>query len=226
MEVNNMKKVLSVLLSATLFLGLGTSAVAEVKSKETLKAYDLIEETNKEIAKEIKRGVVEAKKLQAEYLSDLQKLEKGKDKNELTSKLSTEAFSDVKIGEIQSYLNKLGKKNSSEKKDKEILITNEDLEIVSELLDFKDVYFVNDQLSVFTEIANQVNLNPYQELTIKYYEELGDIVSEVSNNTLGMSKATVDEVADLGVKAQCFWVQVQFGDLEVWIDPIRVVGEN
>lgn len=213
-----MKKVLSVLLSASLFLGLGTSAVAEVKSINTLKAYELIEETNKEIAEEINRGVEEAKKLQAEYLSDVRKLEKGKGNIELSSKLN-----DAKIEEIKSFLETLS--NKKVEKNNKVQLTKKEVNKVTELFGFEDIYFVDDQSSVYNEIFNNVLSNEHQELTVNYYIELGEIISEVSNATLEMSQETIEEVSSV-VEAECFWVDVQFADLEVLIDPIHIVGDN
>lgn len=71
-----MKKFLSILVSATLLFGIGTTVSAKADKNDPMqKAYDLIEKTNEEIYKEIEEAVEQAEKLQANYLADINQLE-------------------------------------------------------------------------------------------------------------------------------------------------------
>ncbi|PUB10955.1 hypothetical protein [Paenisporosarcina sp. OV554] len=64
------------------------------------------------------------------------------------------------------------------------------------------------------------------QLTTKYNEELDKIIRSVYEETLQISKETIIEAEEYGIKAECSWVLVEFADRSVWIDPIKVVGEN
>lgn len=211
-----MKKVLSVLLAASLILGLGTSAVAEVKSKKYLEAYQLIEKTNEIIEDVIIEGTREASELQEYYLNS----EKGKKVKESSN--------DKKIKNIKSYLGKLNgtKKEKNNGNDKMVSLSSDEVNEVIDLFGYEDIYLVDNKNSVINNMTNSILSVEDQDTAIQYYLDLGKIISDVSNTTLGMSNETIKLVADMGVKARCYWVKVQFAELHVYIDPISIVGEN
>lgn len=64
------------------------------------------------------------------------------------------------------------------------------------------------------------------KLTTKYNEKLDAIIESVYEETLQLSNETLKAAAEYGVIAECIWVLVEFADRSVWIDPLRVVGEN
>lgn len=63
-----------------------------------------------------------------------------------------------------------------------------------------------------------------QKLTANYEEKRDRIIDMVFNETLEMSRNTIERASELGVMAECSWVLIRFGDKSVWIDPVRVVG--
>ncbi|WP_053368505.1 hypothetical protein [Bacillus sp. FJAT-27245] len=80
-----LKKVLSILFTAILVLGLGSPAFAN-EDKDVAKALSLIEKTNQEISEKVDKAVIKADKLQAEYLEEMRKI--GESNNELREKLA------------------------------------------------------------------------------------------------------------------------------------------
>ena len=87
-----MKKIFSILLTVSLFLGLSTSVFA-ASDEDYTKGLQLIEKANLKIDEKIEKGVAEADQLQANYLLELgkveAKLESSKDDNEF-AKLNEE----------------------------------------------------------------------------------------------------------------------------------------
>jgi hypothetical protein len=225
MGVTNMKKVLSVLLSAILFLALGTSAMAEVKKQDYAYAYSLIEEANKDIEDVINQGIVAATVLEELYQSQNNRNENKKHKS--ISKKTDESMN-KKVKEVKLYLEKLNNSNKGNIKgdSRKVVLSSIEVEDVAELLGYKDIFFVDDKKSVISEITNNVLSADDQDSTIGYYLILGNIITSVSNTTLAKSKETIEQVAEFGVEAKCYWVKVQFGEIKAWIDPIRVVGVN
>jgi hypothetical protein len=227
---SNMKKVLSILFSASLILGMGTNAIAgEAKvEKEKQKAIELVNKTNEKIRKEIEKGVEEAEKLQAEYYADVEKLQK---KEEDIVNLTT--FSSLKdennieqINEIFSIIEKeVSKVAETGGSFSEMVIVNEEM---TNLISLKRVY-CEDTEGITIEICKVQNEEPlythYTELTDKYTSKLEKIITDVYYKTQNMSFDTISKVMEVGYIAECSWVQVEFGHLKVWIDPIRIVGE-
>lgn len=60
--------------------------------------------------------------------------------------------------------------------------------------------------------------------TAQFDQEVDEIISYVFDITLQMTQDTIDEVAQYGVIAECFWKYVRFADRWAWIDPVRVVA--
>ncbi|QFT87943.1 hypothetical protein FIU87_04675 [Bacillus sp. THAF10] len=60
--------------------------------------------------------------------------------------------------------------------------------------------------------------------TAKFDQEVDEIISYVFDITLEMTQDTIDEVAQYGVVAECYWKYVRFADRWAWIDPVRVVA--
>ncbi|WP_339149212.1 MULTISPECIES: hypothetical protein [unclassified Sutcliffiella] len=62
------------------------------------------------------------------------------------------------------------------------------------------------------------------ERTARFDQEVDEIISYVFDITLQMTQDTIDEVAEYGVIAECYWKYVRFADRWAWIDPVRLVG--
>jgi malonyl CoA-acyl carrier protein transacylase len=62
------------------------------------------------------------------------------------------------------------------------------------------------------------------ERTARFDQEVDEIISYVFDITLQMTQDTIDEVAEYGVIAECYWKYVRFADRWAWIDPVRVVA--
>ncbi|WP_053073838.1 hypothetical protein [Bacillus sp. LL01] len=60
--------------------------------------------------------------------------------------------------------------------------------------------------------------------TAQFDQEVDAIITYVFDITLQMTQDTIDEVAEYGVVAECFWKYVRFADRWAWIDPVRVVN--
>jgi Rad3-related DNA helicase len=226
---SNMKKVLSILFSASLILGMGTNAIAgEAKvEKEKQKAIELVNKTNEKIRKEIEKGVEEAEKLQAEYYADVEKLQEKEDIVNITTFASLKDESNIKeINEIFSIIeDEVSKVAENGGRYSEMVILNEEM---TNLISLDKVY-CEDTEGVTMEICKVQNeetlYTQYTELTDRYTSKLEKIINNVYYKTQNMSFDTISKVQEVGYRAECSWVQVEFGHLKVWIDPIRIVGE-
>ncbi|MDR6124989.1 peptidoglycan hydrolase CwlO-like protein [Bacillus sp. SLBN-46] len=87
-----LKKVFAMLISILLLVAFGTSAfAAETKSTDYDKVIASIEKTNYEIEEKIAKAVSDADKLEAKYISDIQKLDEGDTKyNERTEQFTND----------------------------------------------------------------------------------------------------------------------------------------
>ncbi|MCM3619858.1 hypothetical protein M3936_20000 [Sutcliffiella horikoshii] len=117
----------------------------------------------------------------------------------------------------------------------------EELEVMKNELETLD----QEIASVEAELSNTTDANQYEELnealsalqlekglleeqmnqrTAQFDQEVEEIISYVFDITLQMTQDTIDEVAEYGVIAECFWKYVRFADRWAWIDPVRVVN--
>ena len=86
---------------------------------------------------------------------------------------------------------------------------------------------VEAMLESTTDHKQVAKLNEEKDkLTTKYNKNLDAVIESVYEETLQLSNETLKEAAEYGVIAECVWVLVEFADRSVWIDPLRVVGEN
>jgi polyribonucleotide nucleotidyltransferase len=221
----NMKKVLSILFSASLILGLGTNAIAgEVKvEKEKQKAIELVNKTNEKIRKEIEKGVKKAEKLQADYYADVEKLQKKE--VDLGSRTTVESVQDDNnIEEIDEIFSIIEEEVSQ-------LAKNDDTSGEMVVISGKMATLISPEKPNCDnkEICKFKNGEPlyenYIKLTDKYTSELEEIITSVYYETKKMSDDTITKVSEVGYIGECSWVKVEFGHLIVWIDPIRIVGE-
>lgn len=226
---SNMKRFLSIIFSASLIFGMGTSAFADVRTKDANeeKAISLIEKTNEKIDEKIKKAKEEADKLKADYLADIHKI-------------NEEIGKEVQVG----YLKAPQTFEVSEEDIQEILFTLEE-ELIIELDNTEDHLVVNEEKiaestleagqneveaqkptldDLLAELLVNTSSKKYEDRTIKYVKQLDHIITKVFYETKKMSEQTIEKASKLGVKAQCQWVQHFFADVEVWIDPIQIVG--
>lgn len=229
-----MNKFLASMLTVTLFLGLGTTALA-AEDNNYEKGIQIIEKANLEIDEKIGKAVQEADRLQAGYLAEIRKIEEGKETVKLQEELektNSELAKARKEGkDIEKYTEKilqieLALAFHEKRINDKIAQLEEDIaefKLSLETADGKDVKKLegkveklNKQLAAKTEKA--------EEKTERYIEELDKIIEKVFNETLQMSEEAIKKAAKEGVIAECSWKLVQFGHKLVWIDPIRIIG--
>ncbi|RHW40328.1 hypothetical protein D1B31_12305 [Neobacillus notoginsengisoli] len=107
-----LKKVLAILFTAILVMGLGSPALAS-ENADVAKGLQLIEQTNKEIDKKIEKAVAKADNLQAEYLYEQKKIKERndefqKDIEEATLELMAAEEKDAK--KLEDKIKKLNEK--------------------------------------------------------------------------------------------------------------------
>jgi uncharacterized protein YoxC len=232
MEDFNMKKILSILFTAFLILGIGTNTFAgeKIVDKEKQKAIQLVNKTNDKIRKEIEKGVSKAEKLQADYNANVDDL-RNKDKA-FESKIAVHKIQDVgNIEEVNEVFSKIEEELSNIAKTgdlyDEVVIANEQMPLIVSQLQFdcNQIVGATDFNGIcISENKEEPLSSDNTELTNKYISELEEIITTVYNETLKMSNETIIKVKELGYNAECSWVEVEFGHLKVWIDPIRIVG--
>ncbi|MFZ7942389.1 hypothetical protein [Neobacillus sp. 19] len=228
-----MKKVLAILLSAAVFLGIASPAFAAEDDYQ--KGIELIEKANKEIDKKIEEAVGRADRLQADYLLDIRKVEEGdqvvKLKNEREKTLSNleSSKNDVKK---QEELNKKLAEISAKLEDEQAKINSKITEINQEINkatgqllsgDDKDVQKLEEKINKLNQKLNEKSAK-YDEKTKRFTKDLDKVITGVYEETLKMSDETIKKAAGKGVQAECSWKLVRFADKWVWIDPIRIVG--
>ncbi|MFE7062121.1 hypothetical protein ACFVAD_08210 [Sutcliffiella sp. NPDC057660] len=86
----------------------------------------------------------------------------------------------------------------------------------------KDIQRLEEDEKLENDVKKRTELK--NEITAKYEKKRDKIIAKVYDETLELSTKTIDKVAKLGVKAECNWIDVRFGDKVVKIDPVRVVG--
>jgi hypothetical protein len=223
---SNMKKILSIIFSASLIFGMGTTAFADVKPKDANveKAIDLISKTNEKIYEKIEKAVDEADKLKADYLADIRKINADTE-NELvdgTGDLKSVETEQVSVDDIQSILFTIEKELilESESTDEHLGIAGTSVEVGPN--NVGDIFPTKDAL-LETLLGTSTN-KKYKDRTVKYVEQLDKVISKVFNETKKMSDQTIEKVEKLGVQARCHWELHSFAGVEVWIDPIQIVG--
>lgn len=228
-----MRRLLVLLVSSALLLGLGTSVSAESNS-EIGKALEMIEKTNREIDKEIEKAVEKADRLQADYMQDLIVLEEGKEviklrgeKEKLFAEMEINKHDAKKIAKLDEDILKVEEKLAKEtarieKKISEIEAVIQEVTTSLTLAEDKDSKKLQDKLEKLTKKLNE-KIEKADEKTAKYTKDLEKVITDVYNKTLEMSAGTIARVAEVGIIAECSWKLVRFADRWVWIDPVRVV---
>lgn len=227
-----MKKIVSILFSAALFLGVVSPALA-AKDEDVQKALEMIEKTNKEIDKKIEKAVKKADELQVEYLTEVRKIEEGdkvfklkeekekalKELEKATKEEKKEKKLEEKIAKIEAQIAEQQAK--IEEKINEIQLDIEELTAQIASGD-KNAEKLNKKLSKLEEKLDK-RQEKLLEKTERYTKELQKVIDNVYNETLEMSAEVIKKAADKGVIAECSWTLVRFADQWVWIDPVRVV---
>jgi hypothetical protein len=232
MEDCNMKKILSIIFSASLIWGITTSAFADVStvnSQDVQKGYEIIDKTNEKINEKIVKAQVEAGKLFEEYLAAVEKLnnEKGeaaRGDSSIQNSYQKVEFDKAAIEDIVLTIEKeLFNKISSEEvnSDNHLSVVDNEINSIKFLLASNENTI--QEISSKTDPDSQLYWE-YEELTDKYLKKLDKIITNVFNQTKKMSDQTIKRVEKYDIVAVCDWVSVQFGHRYVDIDPIRVVG--
>lgn len=216
-----MKKILSTLFSVTLFLGMGTSAFADVVDvdPEKQKAYDLIEKTNEKIQDKIDKAKEESDKLQADYFADIQKIREESVIDEIEGAQKASQLDLASVEEIQSVLFSIEKELILEQEG-----TDEIDEITTLLVSSENVPTFKSKEDLLEYLLQDSISKKYEDRTIKYVDQLDKIITKLFTETKKMSDHTIEKVKKADVQAECHWVLESFAGLEVWIDPIRIVG--
>lgn len=226
-----MRKVLSVLLLTSLLFGIGTNAFAAENTKvETVKT--LIINTNIKIENEIAKAVEKADKLRADYLSDVRKLEE-EGKIELIEEkylivLNDDVNEDERMDIIEEKLFLIEDIMFSEENnsaDKLLLVEKEVNEITTLLVSDENMLALNSQDQEKQNNAKTV-YDKYEQLTNNYVTQLWKIITNLQEKAAKMSANTIKKATEVGIHAVCELVLVRIGHEYVWVDPIRVVGEN
>ncbi|MEH7886378.1 hypothetical protein V7654_18925 [Bacillus sp. JJ1609] len=229
-----MKKLMSIVFSVALILGIASTASAE-ENRDVQRALELIEKTNMEIEKKIAKGVEEADEIRVDYLEDVRKIEEGKEirkineeKEIVLSELAKVENDEKKKEKLNEKLAKLEIKlvEETERLNAKLLKISQELDELTALLlsaEGKDEKKIREKISKLEEKMNKRE-EMHQARTEKYVEDLDKVIGKVYDETLEMSNETIKKVAEYGVTAECSWQLVRFGDKEVWIDPVRVVG--
>lgn len=130
------KKVLALTLTAFLTASLGTSAFAASKTTDVEKTLAFIEETNQNIELEIEKAVVQADQLEADYLQDIKKLEE-----------------DAAVANLREQQQKL------------LELLNKTSDPAKKGLLSSQLYEVNAQIQIDTDIINEKITNLHKELS-------------------------------------------------------------
>ncbi|MCM3764194.1 hypothetical protein [Neobacillus niacini] len=228
-----MKKVLAILFSAAVFLGIASPAFAAEDDYQ--KGIELIEKTNKEIDKKIEEAVGKADRLQADYLLDIRKIEEG-DKIVKLKGEKEKALSDLEVAkndikkqnELHKKLAEINAKLDEQqaKINSKITEINQEIDkITGQLLsgDGKDVQKLEEKINKLNQNLDEKSAKS-EEKTKRFTKELDKVITGVFEETLIMSNETIKKAAKKGVQAECSWQLVRFADKWVWIDPIRIVG--
>jgi hypothetical protein len=226
-----MRKVLSVLLLASLLFGIGTNAFAAEKTKvETVET--LIINTNIKIENEIAKAVEKADKLRADYLSDVRKLEEeGKvaliEKEYLIGLEEEQAEEEtMEVVEERLFIIEdimFSEKNNSE--EKLLLVENEVNEITTLLFSNENMLALNS-MEQERQSEGKTVYERYIQLTDKYVKQLKTIIENLQEKAEKLSTNTIKKATEVGIHAVCELVLVRIGHEYVWVDPIRVVGRN
>ncbi|RLQ92318.1 hypothetical protein [Falsibacillus albus] len=233
-----MKKIVAVVFSAALFLGLGSQVYASenVPQQDDLQqVLAMIDKSNQDIEEKIEKAVAKADKLQEDYLLDIQKIEEGdqvvklqNEKEKVLADLEKAKHDEKKADELNKKLQDLDKRMNEEREKIHVKMADiqGDIEEATAQLQSpgkKDDKELNDKLN---KLQNQLDkkTGKYEERTKKFTEELEKIIQDVYDETLKISNETIAKAAEKGVVAEQYWVQVEFAGKLVWIDPVRVVG--
>jgi hypothetical protein len=212
-----LKKWLSLLFTATLVFGISTSVMAgTLIDPNQAKAEAIVEKANKEILDIIEKGVLDAAKLQQNYLTEVAKLG--------GNGMSEETVQQVKDFLVKKYdvtIDDNGDVNFEGRNNVEP--TEEILEQVEQI----EAQVISVEGQNFIAATNQSDIDPekLEKATNKYVEKLSDTIAKVYEKTKKVSLKNIDEVKKLGLEADRYWVEVDFNGVEAWIDPIRIVGD-
>ncbi|WP_335869498.1 hypothetical protein [Bacillus sp. 2205SS5-2] len=232
-----MKKLFSILILLLALMGTASQVSASSFTEDQQKAIDLIGKTNQEIKVKIEEAAEKADKLQAEYLADILKLEEGKkatklkeEREKILAELDENASDESKVdklhkklAEIESDIEKEQERTSEKVKKIQKELSDLTVELAAE--NEKDYEKTTKKIDNLKDKLKKVS-SYHEEITNKYTEDLEKIISKVYDETLEMSLETIEEAAEAGVIAECSWTLVRFADRWVWIDPIKIVGEN
>lgn len=227
-----MKKILSILFTAALFLGMGSPALAS-SNEDKQKALEVIEKTNREIDKKIEKAVKKADELQAEFLLDIQKIEEGdkvvklkEEKDKALKELEKASNEEKKEKKLEEKIAKLEAQILEQQTKINDKIAEIELEIEEITLQLtsreKDTKKLDDKINKLKDKLDK-RQEKLLEKTERYTKELQKVIDNVYNETFEMSAEAIKKAAEKGIIAECSWTLVRFADQWVWIDPVRVV---
>lgn len=229
-----MKQFFTAMLATVLFLGVGTSALAEEKH-DYEKGYQLIEKANEQIDRKIEQAVAKADRLQEDYLLELRRIEEGKDVVKIQEELkgAREALvqAESKGGDTKSHLDKISQLESSlvlqeNRINEKIAVLEQEIAEFTSLLESGEARDSKKMDEQIAKLQKQLisKTEKAEAKTERYLQELEKIIEKIYNETIEMSEKSIEKAAGYGVLAECSWRLVQFGHKSVWIDPIRIVG--
>jgi hypothetical protein len=219
MEVMYLRKWLSLLFSATLVFGIGTSAVAGTQTTNNkAKADAIVEKANNEILDIIEKGVLDSAELQQKYLAEVAELNaKPQPNDQIVEQVKTYLYE--KYG---TFLDANGDVNFEIQED-EGTADNEILAAVENIVELVDVE--NFNVATLATNSNEVDHKKLEKVTEKYVKELSKTIAKVYDDTKNVSLKSIKEISKLNHEAKRYWVPVMFNGITVQIDPIQIVGE-
>ena len=229
-----MKQFFTAMLATVLFLGVGTSALAEEKY-DYEKGYQLIEKANEQIDRKIEQAVEKADRLQEDYLLELRRIEEGKEVVKIQEELkgAREALVQAESagGDTKSHLDKISHLESAlvvqeNRITEKITALEQDIAAVTGSLESGQTENSKQLGGKIEKLKKQLlsKTEKAEAKTERYVQELEKIIEKIYNETIEMSEKAIEKAAGYGVLAECSWRLVQFADRQVWIDPIRIVG--
>ncbi|TWT25229.1 hypothetical protein [Planomicrobium sp. CPCC 101110] len=231
-----MKKIVSIVLVMSLFLGFSTNVFAAAGDRQYEQGVQIIENANIAIDAKIALAVEQADGLQSDYLSKIRSIEQSEifkleqEKESLKAAVQSGSYSKADVIEMNKKIAELEEKIAVIAKKTEINVTaiQQDIEAFMSLVGTGTDVSNQDLYAAIESLTAKLNSksNKYVAATNVYVKQLDVVIKDCYDVTLLMSNDAIEKAGKKGVLAECSWKLVRFGHQWVWIDPIRIVGRH
>ncbi|MBK5242209.1 hypothetical protein [Clostridium sp.] len=233
-----MKKI-SIFITAMLMMSFIIIPTNYVQAKSMGDIIKNVDKTNIQINQKIGTAVEDVQDATDKYLEVLDGLVKGKEVAKIERELGklqcdlnmTQSGTEKHV-KILKDIDKAKEKIEIEQEKyeskylaKEAEIEELQSQIKSLTIDSKDYKKTEENLRktlVKYNDANDKNSEEIQSLGNKYIADIDKIILDLLNKTNEMSAKMVNSAAKEGVKVNCDWVSVKFGNRYVLVDPLRI----